>query len=128
MKFSATENIKTTRAEADVLQLLQEQFQRVSSSVDVNGSKVRAKMIAASFGSANRSDTTTISVKQKEGGFIITADTDYQPSGFMWFLLLVLMFSTGIGFFVPIFFYYQNKQSVVDAIATILRNVKNELE
>jgi hypothetical protein len=128
MKFSCSERVRTDKPISEVLETIEEQFRKVSGRVENDGIEVRAYKIAASFGSANRNDVTTVAIKPKGDGFLLIANTDYSPSGFMFILLIILFFTTGFGFFIPIAFYILNKSSVVEAIGRSLKCVRDELE
>lgn len=71
---------------------------------------------------------TTVTLKPKDDGYLISADTAYTPSVFMWVLLLILFFTSFFGFFIPIVFYFIGKGGVVEAIGRALKSVRDELE
>lgn len=126
MKFEVSERINTDRSEAEVLDHALLQFKKVSSSAKFNkDGELVAKSIEATFGSANRADTTVVSVRKVEDGLLLVADVHYRPSVMFWVFLIALAF-TWIGWILPIIFYLTQKSSVRKAIESCLQRVNNE--
>ena len=126
MRFEVSERVETTRDGNAVLRLTYEQFQKISDKVEARGDVIVAKSIEATFGSINRSDETEISIRRIPDGWLIVADVYYKPSAWFWVLLLVLLF-TYIGWLFPIAFYLIHKGTVRSAVENALRRVANEL-
>ena len=127
MKFEVSERIVTAKSETEVLSILLDQFKTVASSAKLDGGSIIVKSIEASFGSAHRSDTTTVSLRNDNGTYLVVAKVNYRPSAFMFIFLLVFL-TTVIGFFIPIIFYTLQKKTVREGIENVFQRVKNELQ
>ena len=127
MKFEASERIRTARSQDELLTVLETQFRKVSEEVKRVGQTIEAKSIEASFGSINRNDTTTVSLKKVDDGWLVVADVHYRPSVAFWIILIVTLF-TWVFWLVPIVFYLIQKGTVRTAITECLQRVKNEFD
>lgn len=127
MKFQNSQKIRTNLPASKVLDLIEEQFQKVSESIERTRNEVVSKSIEASFGSINRSDETVISLKKKASGFTLVSETDYKPSLAFWILLIITLF-TWVGWLIPIAFYLVQKTTVKNAIDDVFRRIVDELE
>ncbi len=125
MKFEVSERIATRAGKEDLLRGLEEQFKKVSESVQRNGDSIVAKAIEASFGSINRKDTTTIELKATEDGFLVVGNVHYRPSTAFW-VILILTFFTWVGWLIPIVFYLIQKKTVQNGVKEVFTRVKNE--
>lgn len=124
--FVVTERIYTNRPKEEVLRSLEDQFRNVSKGVSRIGDTLQATMIDTSLGSAHRLDTTSISIRKADGGYLVVADVNYKPSVFFWICLILFLF-TYIGWCVPILFYIAQKKTVRTAIRDCFQRTKNEL-
>jgi len=128
MKFEVSERIKAKElASAPVLECLESQFKKISLSISRSGDTIIAKSLVATFGSINRDDTTTISLQKMDDGWLVVAETTYTPSVAFWILLVVLLF-TYVGWLVPIVFYLYQQKMVRSAIEECFQRVKNEFD
>lgn len=127
MHYEVSEKIRTQRSQAEILQVLEKQFRNVSSNVQRSGQGLVVKKVAKTFGSINREDTTNLSVRQIEDGWLIVAGVDYNPSAVM-FVLVIVTFCTAVGWAIPILFFVMQREMVKSAVQTCLHNVKNELD
>lgn len=126
MKFEVSERITTDRSESEVLDHALIQFKKVATSAKMNkDGDLVVKGIEATFGSINRSDTTVVEVREAEDGVLIVADVHYRPSFGFWILLILLAF-TWVGWIFPIIFYLTQKSSVRKAVESCLQRVNNE--
>ena len=127
MKFEVSEIIKTKNDRAEILNALSNQFSKVSKSVlrQYNGFEV--KRIEASFGSINRSDTSTISIQEKNEGYLLIADITYKTSIWFWIFFIIGLF-TWIGWLLPVVFYMTQKNTVRKAVQDIFTRIKNEFQ
>ena len=126
MKFEVSERIVTDRSESEVLDHALIQFKKVADSAKLNkDGELVVKSIEATFGSINRSDTTVVEVRKAEDGVLIVADVHYRPSFAFWILLILLAF-TWVGWVFPIIFYLAHKSSVRKAVESCLQRVNNE--
>ncbi len=125
MKFEVSERIITSAEKEDILRGLEEQFKKVSQSITRNGDSLVAKSIEASFGSINRSDTTTIDLKDTDDGFLVLANVHYRPSVAFWIILILTLF-TYVFWLLPIVFYLIQKKTVRSGIQDVFTRVKNE--
>lgn len=125
MKFEVSEKVITTAKPDELLQALEAQFRKNAKSVERAGDTLTVKTIADTFGSVNRTDVTTVSVKPAAGGYLLSADTDYAPSIFFWILLIVLLF-TAFGWIFPVAFFFYNRTVVEKASQAALQHVRNE--
>ena len=128
MKFENSEKIRTKRTVEEVLKCLEEHIRKVSGKVSATSKSVTAQFIEATFGSVNRNDTTKFFVTQKEGGILIASETNYRPSAWFWFFLVIGFFCGFIGMAIPIIFYLVHKNTVKEAINGVLRRVRDEME
>lgn len=127
MKFEVSERIRTRRSLEELLTVLEAQFKKVASGVQRAGQTIEVKSIEASFGSINRTDTTTISLRKADDGWLVVADVDYQPSVAFW-IILIITFFTWIFWLLPIAFYLLQKNTVRTAISECLQRVRNEFD
>jgi hypothetical protein len=93
MRFEVSERIRTTRSQEELLAVLEDQFKKVSDSVHRAGKTIEAKSIEASFGSINRSDTTIISLRKVDDGWLVVAEVHYRPSVAFWIILIITLFT-----------------------------------
>jgi len=127
MRFEISERIRTSRSQEELLVVLEDQFKKVSEGVQRAGQTIEAKSIEASFGSINRSDTTTISLRKADDGWLIVAEVHYRPSVAFWIILIITLF-TWIFWLLPIAFYLLQKNTVRTAITECLQRVRNEFD
>ena len=125
MKFEVSERVRTTAAKKDVLAGLEQQFKKVSANVGREGSSLVVKSIEASFGSINRSDTTTVEVRDVEDGFLLIAYVHYRPSVAFWIILIISLFSW-VFWIIPIVFYLIQKKTVQTGIQEVFTRIRNE--
>ena len=105
---------------------LKMQFQKIAEKVETTGEVLRVHSIEASFGSINRSDVTSVSIRPAQGGYLLVAETDYKPSVAFWIIVVITLFGTGIFWFIPIIFYLMQKKTVQTAIEECFKRMKNE--
>ncbi len=127
MKFATTQLIKTAAGAEQLLDALSEAFSPISESVERGRSSVVAKQIENTFGSINRDDQTTLTLRQKSNGWLITAETEYKPSKWFWIILVITLF-TWIGWLIPLGMYLYHKTLVKGGVENALRKVNDELE
>ena len=125
MKFEVSERIVTSLGKEELLKALEEQFKKVSGNVQRHGETLVAKSIEASFGSINRTDTSTIELKNVDDGFLAVASVHYRPSGAFWIILIITLF-TWVFWLVPIVFYLVQRKTVQEGIQEVFIRVKNE--
>jgi hypothetical protein len=127
MKFEISEKFKTGKNEEQILEVLEEQFRKVSRKVTKDGKEIKAKLIEATFLYWFRSDTTNIRLSKKDTGYLCIADVEYKPSVVFW-LGCILLLMTAVGLLIPIVAYLYHKKVVREAIEKVLRRVKDEVE
>lgn len=127
MKFEVSERIRTHTTEEELLQALEPQFKKISENAQRSGRTIIAKSIEASIGSINRNDTTTISLRRLDDGWLVIADVHYRPSVAFWIILVITLF-TYIFWLVPLVFYLLQKTTVRTAIEECFQRVKNEFD
>ena len=125
MKFEVSERIATSEGKEVLLKALEEQFKKVSENVQRHGDILIAKSIEASFGSINRTDTTTVELKDVDNGFLAVANVQYRPSGAFWIIFIITLF-TWVFWLIPIAFYLIQKKTVQEGIQEVFTRVKNE--
>lgn len=128
MKFEVSERIRTNRNQDELLVVLEEQFLKISESGQRSESSIEIKTIEESFGSGFRSDTTVVTSKKTDDGWLIIADVHYKPTAFYYIFIIVGLFSTGILWIVPIIFYIVQKNTVRTAIVDCFQRVRNEFD
>lgn len=127
MRFEASERVITQCSQNEILSELENQFRKISNSVYKSGQTIEAKSIEASFGSINRKDTSIVSLKKMDGGWLMVVDVNYRTSVAFW-IILILTFFTWIFWLLPIAFYLIQKNTVRTAIMECLQRVKNEFD
>jgi hypothetical protein len=127
MKFTTTQKLKTGANEEAVLSAIAEAFRPISESVNQGNHFVEATQIQATFGSINRKDTTRLTLKQKQDGWTVTADTDFKPSTWFW-ILLILTILTVWGVLISVGIYWWQKTIVKGAIENALKQIADDLE
>lgn len=127
MRFEVSERIRTKGSQEELLSALEEQFRKVSESVQRSGQTLEAKSIEATFGSINRSDTTTVSLKKSDDGWLLVADVHYRPSVAFWIILIITLF-TYVFWLLPIAFYILQKNTVKTAIVECFQRIRNEFD
>lgn len=125
MRYEVSERLTTNAQKDAVLDALEIQFKKVAVSVKRNGDELKVQSIEATFGSINRNDTTTVSVKNADGGYLLIADVHYRPSIAFWIIFVICIF-TYVFWLIPIVFYILQKQTVRKAIEETFQRVKNE--
>jgi hypothetical protein len=128
MKYEVSERVRTSKTADQILQVLEEQFKKISQKVQRVGQTIVATSIEASFGSINRSDTTTVSLRPAEDGWLVVADVNYRPSLAFWIIFAVTLFGTGVFWIIPIAFYLMQRNTVKTAIDACFRRIKNEFD
>ena len=111
MKFEVSERFKTSKSEEQALELLEEQFKKVSKKVSRKGNEIIVESIEATFGSINRKDITVVKLSKKESGYLCVADVTYNPSVAFWVLCILLLF-TWVAWLIPIGMYLYHKKIV----------------
>lgn len=127
MKFEVSERVRTTRTQDELVNALEMQFRKIGNKTERVHQTLIVKSIEASFGSINRSDTTTISLRTAEGGWLIVADVNYRPSVAFWIIIMLTLF-TWIFWLIPIVFYLTQKSTVRNAIVECLDRIKKEFD
>lgn len=127
MRFEVSERIRTQGSQEELLAVLEEQFRKVSESVQRSGQTLEAKSIEATFGSINRSDTTTVTLKKSDDGWLLVADVHYRPSVAFWIILIITLF-TYVFWLLPIAFYILQKNTVRTAIVECFQRIRNEFD
>lgn len=125
MRFEVSERIITKASKETVLAELEQQFKKISEVVSHHGDTLIVESIEASFGSINRSDTSTIELKKKDDGFLIVASVHYRPSFWFWIILIITLF-TWVFWLIPIAFYLIQKKTVQTGIQEVFTRIKHE--
>ena len=125
MKFEVSERVSARVDKDRLLHVIQNQFHRVSKKVARRGDICEVRNIEATFGSINRTDSTIVELRPKEGGFLLVASVDYRPSGMFWvfFILGLPLLSL-----VPTLFYLVQKKNVRSAIEAVFTRVRHEFQ
>ena len=125
MHFEVSERVITNESPEVVMEFAQRQLAKISSKTRLEGAKLTARMVEASFGSINRSDVTRLTLQRTGGGYLLVSETDYRPSGWFWLFLIVLLF-TYVGWLIPIAFYLYQRGTVKAAIESAVNRIVNE--
>jgi len=128
MKITVTERIKTSKSKSVIIDELRESFEKVAENVNEIDSGVAVESINATFGSINRKDTTEITIKEKDNGFLMTAEVTYKPSVVFWILLAITIWFAVVGAVIPVGFYLWHKKLVREEIEKTFKNVRYEVE
>lgn len=127
MRFETSVRIRSTKTPDELTTALFRQFEKIARSVERETLGFTAEGIEATFGSVNRKDTTQVSVRSKDGDCLVVAEVHYRPSGVFWLLLILLLFSW-VGWLIPIGFYLYQKGTVRTAVENALDRVKVEYD
>lgn len=125
MRYEVSERLNSIAQKDAVLDALEIQFKKVATSVKREGEELTVQSIEATFGSINRNDTTKVSVRSAEGGYLLIADVHYRPSIAFWIIFVICIFSYVL-WIIPVVFYILQKQTVRKAIEETFQRVKNE--
>lgn len=125
MRYEVSERIATAWSDERVFDCLLEQFGKISDKIVEGHGSFVAKDIEATFGSINRTDRTEVTCRRTEDGVLVVADVTYRPSIGFWIILIVMLF-TYIGWLIPVAFYLYQKGTVQKAIENALTRVRNE--
>src|SRR6185437_7783860 len=125
MHFEVSERLITNESPEAVMEFAQRQFSKISNKTRLEGGQLTARMVEASFGSINRSDVTRVSLQRVGGGYLLVSETDYRPSGWFWLFLIILLF-TYVGWLIPIAFYLYQRGTVKSAIQSSVDRIVNE--
>ena len=125
MHFEVSERLITNEPPEAVMEFIQRQFTKISGKTRLERGQLTARMVEASFGSINRSDVTRVTLQRVGGGHLIVSETDYHPSVWFWLFLIILLF-TYVGWLIPIGFYLYQRGTVRSAIQSAISRVVNE--
>lgn len=125
MHFEVSERLITNESPEAVIEFAQRQFSKISNKTRREGAQVTVRMVEASFGSINRSDVTRLTLQRTGGGYLLVSETNYRPSGWFWLFLIILLF-TYIGWLIPIAFYLYQRGTVKAAIESAVNRIVNE--
>ena len=125
MHFEVSQRLITNESTDNVLEFAQRQFSKISNKTRLKDERLTVRMIEASFGSINRSDVTRVQLQRVGGGYLIVSETDYRPSGWFWLFLILLLFSY-VGWLIPIAFYLYQRGTVKSAIQSSVDRIVNE--
>lgn len=125
MHFEVSERLVTNESPEAVMEFAQRQFGKISNKTRLEGGRLTVRMIEASFGSINRSDATHVQLQRTGGGYLLVSETDYRPSGWFWLFLILLLFSY-VGWLIPIAFYLYQRGTVKSAIQSSVDRIVNE--
>lgn len=124
--FETSTRLHTAQPANLIIEALQAQFTNAAGGVKrTEDDSLVVSVIDPTFGSINRSDTTYVQLRPIDGGFLVVASTHYVPSAAFWVLLLVLIF-TALGWLIPIAFYLTQKQTVQTRIERVFARIKDE--
>ena len=125
MHFEVSERLITNEPPKAIMEFAQQQFSKISNKTRLEGAQLTARAVEASFGSINRTDVTRVRLQQVGGGYLLVSETDYRPSGWFWLFLIILLF-TYIGWLIPIAFYLYQRGTVRSAIESAVKRIINE--
>jgi hypothetical protein len=125
MHFEVSERLVTNEPPEAVMEFAQRIFSKISDKTRLERGLLTVRMVEASFGSINRTDSTRVGLQRTGGGYLLVSETDYRPSGWFWLFLIVLLF-TYIGWLIPIVFYLYQRNTVKGAIESAISRIVNE--
>jgi len=128
MKFELSERLNTGKDRSVLIGILEEKFRNISPKVDRTDNGLFIRAIRAFPGSAFRLDITDINLIKKEYGYLCTADVTYIPSITFVIAFLLGLFSSGILWLIPVYFYITQKRAIYNVIQSVLKRVKDEVE
>ncbi|MBR7137978.1 MAG: hypothetical protein IKD44_00380 [Lentisphaeria bacterium] len=138
MQLSFSQNIECPLDDSKrtaIMDMLTEEFKKISIDVKQDGAALTATGINASFGSILRNDVSTVTVTENfnKNGYIIKCDTEYKPSVAFWIFCVIdlVLITTIIGLIVgaaiTLGLYFYNKSLVEKGAKLALENVKNNI-
>lgn len=125
MNFDISRRFQTKSSQEEIARFLENSFRKSAEEVSYNGGTLTVESVNATFGSINRSDKTIIEVRSKDEETLIVASVNYKPSIWFWIFLICLLFTT-IGWIVPIAFYLYQKHTVKSGIEEVFNRTENE--
>jgi hypothetical protein len=125
MHFEVSERLITSEPAEAIMEFAQRQFSKIADKSRMERGQLTVRRVEASFGSINRRDTTRVSLQRVGGGYLLVSETDYHPSGWFWLFLIILLF-TYVGWFIPIGFYLYQRGTVKAAIQSAISRIVNE--
>lgn len=127
MRFEVSERIPTNAKKEELLLAIEEQFRKVSNSVQRHGDKIFVKSVEATFGSINRNDDSVVELQKANDGWLAIASVHYRPSVAFWIFLILSLF-TAVFWLLPIAFYLLHKKTVKSGIQDVFLRIRNEFQ
>ena len=124
-QFEISEQLRTRRDKADIVDALEKQLQKVCRKVERKGDTITAIAIQGPYGSFSRSDCSVFNVQPKDGGFLFVTDVTIRPSVVCW-IGTILMCLMGPLVIAALVVYVIQKRTVRPAVADVLTRIKNE--
>jgi len=126
MKFEVSERIQTSASREAILAELEAQLSKVSQRVVPDGNGFAAYGVECTFGSANRKDVTRVSLREVNGGVLVTGDAEYTPTLWFAFWFVLGFFCCLVGIVFPLFFFLSQRKTVESALKAVFSRVNNE--
>ena len=127
MKFEVSERINSIDSKKNILNSLENQFKKISSTSKIQGDILEVTLIEGSFGSINRSDKSIIKIINDDYGYLLIAEVTYIPSFAFWIIFIISLFSY-VFWLIPVIFYLTQKKTVREGIESVFIRVKNEFQ
>ena len=134
MKFEVSERIETGADKEALLRVLEEQFRKVSANVSRQENSLVVESMKTSSVSFLWKDTTTVDLKNSDGGFLVIGAVSYCPSLAFWISSAVLLVGGAacvIGVVlcvIPAAIFLRQKGTVANSVQDVLKRVKNEFK
>ena len=125
MNFEISRRFQTKSSPEEITKFLEDSFRKSAEAVANSCGTLTVESVNATFGSINRNDKTIIEVKSKDEEILLVATVEYKPSIWFWIFLICLLFTT-IGWFIPIAFYLYQKNTVKNGIEEVFNHTENE--
>ncbi len=128
ISYEFVTDIYTKKSLVDVNQVLLRQVQTIADYVRTYpDGTIGICKIAASHGAINRDDAAFFRFIPIDSGYKLMASVIYKPSIFFWIFLVVTL-PTVVLFLLHLYFYFAQKQTVLNAVQKLLQEFKREVE
>ena len=123
--FEVSRRIKTNVPLFEIVEMLDDRLSRIAASVVRGEGDFVVKGVNLTFGSINRSDTTTIIVSKKVDGYLCVAQVRFRPS-FLFWVFLILGLPTAFGPLISVLIYFHQKSLVRQSFESLFSRIDDE--
>jgi hypothetical protein len=121
--IKVSKRINTDAKGESVIREVERELRNVCEDVSRNKNGFRVSRISETFGSINRSASGDVVVLKRKGGYLLRAGIEYTTSWEFW-VLIILLLTTSIGWLLPVGFYLYHKKTVRKGIEQAFEEVR----